>query len=189
MGGRSADNLLAAIEESKARSLERCLTALGIPSVGEATARDLARHFRSLERLLEATELDLHAVNGIGEVVAGEVRDFFADPRHREEIDSLRSLGVRFPELEAQPVSASSPLAGKTFVITGTLPTLERADAEERIAAAGGKASGSVSKKTSFLVAGDKAGSKLAKAQELGVPVIDEAELLRMLSAGRPEGT
>ncbi|MEQ1565345.1 MAG: NAD-dependent DNA ligase LigA [Myxococcota bacterium] len=182
MGGKSADNLLAALEASKARPLDRCLVALGIPTVGEATARDLARHFRSVDKLLEATEEELSAVHGIGEVVAKEIRAFAADERHRTVIAELRALGVTFPEESASAAPASSALAGATFVLTGTLPTLERADAEARILAAGGKVSGSVSKKTTWVVAGDKAGSKLDKARELGVAVIDEAELLKLLA-------
>lgn len=183
MGGKSADNLLAALGASKERPLERCIVALGIPTVGEATARDLAKHFRTLDALLAASTADLSAVHGIGGVVAHEVHRFFADPRKRAEIDALRELGVRFPELAAPaaPVATSTAMAGKTFVITGTLPNLDRATAEAKILGAGGKVSGSVSKKTSFVVAGEKAGSKLTKAQELGVPVIDEAELLRMV--------
>ncbi|MCB9687144.1 MAG: NAD-dependent DNA ligase LigA [Alphaproteobacteria bacterium] len=183
MGGKSADNLLAALEISKGRPLERCITALGIPTVGEATARDLARHFLTLDALMAASDADLLGVHGIGEVVAHEIAAFFRDPAHRAEIDALRSLGVAFTPLDAPAAAASvvEAIAGKTFVITGTLPTLERAEAEARIQAAGGKTSGSVSKKTHYVVAGEKAGSKLAKAQELGVPVIDEATLLSML--------
>lgn len=183
MGGKSADNLLGALEASKTRPLERCITALGIPTVGEATARDLARHFLTLDALLAASEEELLAVHGIGAIVAHEIALFFRDERHRAEIDALRSLGLLFTPVDAPAVSAQvvEAVAGKTFVITGTLPTLERADAEARIQAAGGKTSGSVSKKTHFVVAGEKAGSKLAKAQELGVPVIDEATLLAML--------
>ncbi len=184
MGAKSADNLLAARDVSRDRPLERCLVALGIPTVGEATARDLAKHFRSLDALMSASAADLSAVHGIGEVVAGEVASFFADPRHREELARLRELGVRFPSLPEAETLATARVEGvadRTFVITGTLPTLERAEAEARILAAGGKVSGSVSKKTHFVVVGDKAGSKLAKATELGVPVIDEATLLRML--------
>lgn len=186
MGGKSVDNLLAARELSKERPLERCLVALGIPTVGEATARDLAKHFRSLDALMSADAAALSAVHGIGDVVAGEVRAFFSDERHREEVARLRELGVKFPDVPAATSTAGGRIeavADRTFVITGTLPSLERADAEARILAAGGKVSGSVSKKTHFLVAGDKAGSKLAKATELGVPVIDEAALLAMLSA------
>jgi DNA ligase (NAD+) len=189
MGGRSADNLLAARDLSRSRPLDRCLVALGIPTVGEATARDLAKHFRSIDALLAASESELSAVHGIGPIVAGEVCAFFQDPRHREEVARLRELGVEFPPLPeeaATGVGRVEGVADRTFVITGTLPTLERADAEARILGAGGKVSGSVSKKTHFVVAGDKAGSKLAKAQELGVPVIDEATLVQMLQQPSP---
>ncbi len=189
MGERSADNLLAARENSKARPLERCLVALGIPTVGESTARDLAQHFRSLDALMAASAAELTAVHGIGSVVAGEVAAFFGDARHREEIARLRALGVQFPDLPAGDTASGAPVegvSGRTFVITGTLPSLERAEAEARILAAGGKVSGSVSKKTHFVVAGEKAGSKLAKATELGVPVIDEGALLAMLAGPSP---
>lgn len=188
MGSRSADNLIAALETSRSRSLERCLTALGIPEVGEATARDLANHFRSIDALLQATEAQLLEVHGIGGIVAERVLSFFGDPRSREELERLRGAGVCFPALpEPTPGDeagdgAGVSLTGQVFVITGTLPTLQRDDAKARIVAAGGKVTGSVSSKTSFLVAGDKAGSKLTKAQQLGVTIIDEAALLQMLS-------
>jgi DNA ligase (NAD+) len=182
MGGKSADNLIAALEASKERPLGRCVVALGIPTVGEATARDLANHFGSIDALLAATPAQLCEVHGIGGVVAAEVHRFFADERHRAEIAALRELGVQFPEVAATDAApTSTALAGLTFVITGTLPTMERAEAERRIVEAGGKCTGSVSKKTSYVVAGEKAGSKLTKAQALGVPVIDEGELVRLL--------
>ena len=192
MGGKSADNLLAALDVSKSRPLERTLNALGIPEVGEATARDLANHFRDLDALLNASEEDLLAVHGIGAIVAGHIRRFFNDPHFTEELERLRSEGVQFPALppledqEAPEVAAS--FGGQVFVITGTLPTLDRNEAKNRILAAGGKVTGSVSTKTNFLVAGEKAGSKLTKATELGVEVIDEAKLLSMLSGERSEG-
>ncbi len=187
MGGKSADNLLQALEVSKARPLDRCIAALGIPTVGEATARDLANHFRTIDALLAASESDLCAVHGIGSVVAHEIAVFFQDPRHRDAIATLRGLGVRFEPVAGPAVAEGAGIegvAGKTFVLTGTLPTLERADAEARILAAGGKTSGSVSKKTDYVVAGDKAGSKLAKATELGIRVLTEGELLTLLSGG-----
>ncbi|MEQ1502780.1 MAG: NAD-dependent DNA ligase LigA [Myxococcota bacterium] len=182
MGAKSADNLLAALETSKGRPLERCVVALGIPTVGEATARDLANQFGTIDALIAASEEELLAVHGIGGIVAAAVRKFFSDPRYQAEIAALRALGVQFPAVvKAEPTATSTLFAGMTFVITGTLPSMERADAEAKIVGAGGKVSGSVSKKTSFVVAGEKAGSKLTKAQELGVPVIDEATLVRML--------
>ena len=190
MGAKSADNLLAALELSKARPLERAINALGIPEVGEATARDLANHFRGLDALIAATEEDLLAVHGIGAVVGRHIRSFFKDEHFRNEIARLREMGVQFPDLppipetesDGSPAGETEPaIAGLTFVLTGTLPTLDRNDAKSRILAAGGKVTGSVSKKTDFLVAGEKAGSKLAKAAEIGIRVIDEAGLLRLL--------
>ena len=194
MGSRSADNLIAALESSRGRPLERCLTALGIPEVGEATARDLANHFRSLDALIEADRAQLLEVHGVGAVVAERVIAFFGDPRSREEIERLRRAGVCFPDLPgvadpgAQPAGATEAahLTGKTFVITGTLPTLQRDDARARIVAAGGKVTGSVSSKTSFLIAGEKAGSKLTKARQLGVAILDEAQLLQLLQPPAP---
>ena len=183
MGRRSATNLVSAIESSKSRPLQFALVALGIREVGESTARDLAQHFRSLDALISASEEQLTVVDGVGPRVAEEILDFFSDPRSREEVDRLRELGVQFPELEELdvPATSESALTDQTFVITGTLPTLKRSEAKSRILAAGGTVSGSVSKKTDFLVAGEKAGSKLTKAESLGVTVIDEAALLAML--------
>ncbi|MBX2803991.1 MAG: NAD-dependent DNA ligase LigA [Myxococcales bacterium] len=192
MGGKSADNLLQALDVSKERPLNRCLTALGIPEVGESTARDLANHFRDIDALMAASTEELVAVHGIGEVVAEHVVKYFADGRFRAELARLRQLGVQFPALPPLPEAsddaedAAPLLTGKTFVITGTLPTLDRAEAKSRILAVGGKVTGSVSSKTDFLVAGEKAGSKLSKAQELGVAVIDEAGLLALLTPPTP---
>ncbi|MCK6505093.1 NAD-dependent DNA ligase LigA [Myxococcota bacterium] len=181
MGEKSAANLVAAIEASKARPLERAIFALGIPLVGEATARDLALHLGSLEALQEA-ELDrLLAVEGVGPEVAAQVRGFFQDARNRGELDRLVAAGVQFPRV-APRAPAGAALAGKTLVLTGTLPTMSRDDAKARILAAGGKVAGSVSKKTDYVVAGEAAGSKLDRALELGVPVLDEAGLLALLS-------
>jgi len=180
LGRKSAQNLVAAIEESKARPLHRALFALGIPQVGEATARDLADHFGTIDRLLDATSDDLHAVNGIAEKTAADVLGFFSASANRDEIARLRAAGVVFPPA-VRRVNAGAPLAGKTIVLTGTFPTLERERAKQMILEAGGKVSGSVSKKTSFVVAGEDAGSKLDKAKELGVEVVDEATLLARL--------
>ncbi len=184
MGGQSADNLLAALEVSKQRPLGRALTALGIPEVGESTARDLAAHFGSLGALMEANVEALVEVHGVGDVVAQRVRTFFTDPGHLDEITRLRDAGVAYPtEATAEPTDGpSTAAAGKIFVITGTLPTLKRSEAKARILAAGGKVTGSVSSKTDYLLAGDAAGSKLTKAQELAVPVLDEVGLLDLLS-------
>ena len=190
MGGRSADNLLHAIDVARGRPLHRALVALGIPDVGDSTARDLADHFRSLDALLDAAPAALAAVRGVGDVVAARIRAHLDDAPVRDESRSLRDAGVLFPPLADRPVAAGvSGVIGKTFVITGTLPTLERAAAQERIVAAGGKVSGSVSAKTDFLVAGDKAGSKLAKATSLGVTVLDEAALLALLAGAPDDGS
>lgn len=189
MGKRSATKLVAAIHATKTRPLARVLVALGVPEVGEATARDLANHFGSLEAILAADEAALCAVDGIGDIVAGHVATFFRDTRHMEEVDRLRAHGVTFapPAPSGAADAGGADLSGKTFVLTGTLPTMKRSDAKKRIQAAGGKVTGSVSKKTDFLIAGAEAGSKLAKAQGLGVPVLDEDGLMAMLS-GSAEG-
>lgn len=186
MGRRSAEKLVEALERSKERPLDRAVAALGIPEVGEATARDLARHFGSIDAIQAATTDELLEVHGIGNKVAEQIRRFFDDPRTADEITRLREAGVRFPEQEPMRHTGdeASPVAGKIFVLTGTLPTLKRDEAKQRILAHGGKVTGSVSKKTDFVVAGDEAGSKLTRARELDIPVIDEAELLRMLGVG-----
>lgn len=180
MAEKSAQNVLKALEESKATTLARFIYALGIRHVGEATAKALASHFGNLDALLEASEEQLLEVEDVGPVVAQSIRTFLDDPLNRELIEQLRAAGVHWPETAAT-VAAPRPLAGKTFVLTGTLPSLKRDDAAERIEAAGGKVAGSVSKKTSYVVAGEEAGSKLDKAQALGIPIIDEAALLRLL--------
>jgi DNA ligase (NAD+) len=178
---KSTDNLLAAIEASKRAELWRFIHGLGIPHVGAAAAKDLARKFRGLEALAAARYEDFiqnkeSVIGGIGETMALAILAYFAEPRNRAVVEALIAVGVE-PVMPA----AGTSLAGKTFVLTGTLPTLTRDEASARIEAAGGKVSGSVSKKTSYVVAGAEAGSKLEKAQALGVPVIDEAEFLKML--------
>ncbi len=185
MGERSAANLVAAIEKSRRTTLARFLFALGIRHVGETTAKDVAKHFGALDRVIEATGEQLLEVKDVGPIVAGSIRGFFDQPHHRELVEQFRAAGVQWPEGEGQPTAAASPaqgvLAGKTFVLTGALPTLSRDDARAMIEAAGGKVSGSVSKKTHFVVAGTDAGSKLDKAKELGVAVVDEEGLMAML--------
>jgi DNA ligase (NAD+) len=181
MAEKSASNLLVAIERSKQTTLARFIYALGIRNVGEATAKDLARHFGSLDRLLAADDAQLTQVKDVGPVVAQCLRQFLAEPHNLETIEQLRAAGVTWLEGEALPI-ADSAIAGKVFVLTGTLPTLTREAAKELIEAGGGKVSGSVSKKTDFVVAGAEAGSKLEKAQALGVTVLDEAQLLALLS-------
>jgi DNA ligase (NAD+) len=183
MGEKSAQNLVAAIEKSKQTSLARFLFSLGIRNVGESTARDLARHFGQLDGLLLADGEDLQQVPDVGPVVAASLVAFFRESHNRAIIERLRIAGVHWPE--GEPVDAGLKLlTGKTLVLTGTLPTLKRDEAKAMIEAAGGKVSGSVSKKTDFLVAGEEAGSKLEKALELGVPVLDEIEFLKLLSEG-----
>lgn len=181
MGAKSAQNILASVAKSKETTLGRFIFALGIRHVGEATARDLAAHFGTLEKLEKATVEECLEVNDVGEVIAESITSFFAEPRNREVVDSLVASGVAWPAARAPEAEEGSPVAGKTFVLTGTLPTLSRDAASDMILAAGGKVSGSVSKKTSYVVAGASAGSKLEKAQKLGVAVIGEEELLEML--------
>ena len=183
MGEKSAQNLLAGLTAAKQTTFARFLYGLGIRHVGETTAKDLARHFGAMDRLMDATLAQLLATRDVGPVVAHSIRTFFDQPHNLEVVDQLRAAGVTWPEAEGSAVSAASqPLAGKTFVLTGTLPTLSRDDAKDRIEAAGGKVSGSVSKKTDYVVAGTEAGSKLDKARELGRPVLDEAALLALLA-------
>ncbi|MDE2270970.1 MAG: NAD-dependent DNA ligase LigA [Xanthomonadaceae bacterium] len=177
-----AGNLVEAIEASKATTLERFLFALGIPEVGEATAKTLARHFGSLEALMQAGEADLTEVSDIGPVMAGHIAAFFAERRNREAIAALRQAGVHWRESAPQR-RTDGPLAGRTVVLTGSLSTLTRDNAKDKLEALGAKVAGSVSKKTSFVVAGDAAGSKLDKARALGVEVWDEARLLALLES------
>jgi len=187
MAEKSAANLLAAIEASKATTLARFIFALGIRNVGETTAKDLAKHFGSLDKLVAAIEDDLLAVRDVGPVVAQSIIQFFAEPHNLEVVNKLRAAGVHWPESTGMQQSAGI-LAGKTLVLTGTMPTLTRDAAKEKIEAAGGKVAGSVSKKTSYVVAGEEAGSKLVKAQELGITILDEAGLLALLASNNQNG-
>ncbi|MBE6726704.1 MAG: NAD-dependent DNA ligase LigA [Ruminococcaceae bacterium] len=189
MGEKSADNLIAALDRSKTAGPARLLYALGIRHVGEVGAEELIAAFRSVDALFDASEEDLSAIQDVGEITARCVREFFDLPETRALFDKLKAAGVvtSLPEsseksagTEGREVS-SSVLAGKTFVLTGTLPTMTRPEATELIKQHGGKATGSVSKKTDYVVAGADAGSKLTKANELGIPVIGEEELLAML--------
>jgi len=184
MADKSAQNLLAALEQSKHTTLARFLFGLGIRHVGEATAKELARHFGNLDALMDASVDQLLQVPDVGPVVAAAIHDFFAEPHNREVVEQLRACGVTWAEGEPQP-AALLPLAGKTVVLTGTLPSLSREQAKELLEAAGAKVSGSVSGKTAYVVAGSEAGSKLDKAHTLGVPVLDE-DGLRALLAGTP---
>ena len=179
-GHKKAQNLLDALEASKHRPLAAFLYALGIPNVGVKTARDLANTFRTLDAVRNASEEALNAIDDIGDVVAKDVYDFFRDPRIGAQIDLLLEHGVQPQEVEAVE-QGDLPLAGMTVVITGTLSTLSRRDAEALVEQNGGKAAGSVSKKTSFVVVGESAGSKADKAQALGIPMLSEAEFLAKL--------
>ena len=179
MGDKSAANLIAAIEKSKSAGLERLIFALGIRNIGQVAATALARRFGTLQSCMDATVEQLCELDDFGKITADCVVEYFSRPESRALCARLEAAGV-LTASTATPVG--DKLAGLTFVLTGTLPTMGRSEAEKLIVAAGGKTSGSVSKKTSYVVAGEAAGSKLTKAQSLGVPVIDEAELLKMLS-------
>jgi len=181
MADKSAAKLVAALQSSKHTTLARFLYALGIRHVGEATARDLAQHFGSIDRLMDASVERLLEVSDVGPVVAQSIRTFFDQPHNREVVEQLRAAGIDWPEHEGEADTAPKPLAGKTLVLTGSLPALTRDEAKALIEAAGGKVAGSVSKKTDYVVAGAEAGSKLDKARELGVAVLDEAGLHALL--------
>ena len=181
MGEKSAAKLVGALSDSKQTTLPRFLYALGIRDVGEATAAALAEHFCTLEALESATEEQIQEVPDVGPVVAGHVYHFFQQPENGKVIAELRAHGVQWPAIKPKQAKAEGVLSGKTFVLTGTLSSMSRDEASDRIAALGGKVSGSVSKKTSYVVAGTDPGSKLKKAQELGVEVLDEEGLVALL--------
>jgi DNA ligase (NAD+) len=183
MGDKSAGNLVDALRRSKHTTLQRFLYGLGIRHVGESTARDLAKHFGQLDRVMDASIEELLEVPDVGPTVAQSIRMFFDQPHNREVVEQLRAAGLRWDEHEGAQADASpKPLAGKTLVLTGTLPNWSRDEAKALIEAAGGKVSGSVSKKTHYVVAGAEAGSKLDKARELDVAVLDEAGLRDLLA-------
>ena len=182
-GKKSAANLVEAIEKSKETTLARFIYALGIRHVGESTARDLAQHFRSLEALMSADADALLKVNDVGEVIAQSIIHFFEEPHNHHVIENLLDLGVHWPTPEASAVN--DLVSGKTFVLTGTLPSMGREEAKALLLAQGAKVASSVSKKTDYVVAGAEAGSKLEKAQALGVAVIDEAKMLEMLKGAQ----
>ncbi|WP_157272197.1 NAD-dependent DNA ligase LigA [Azohydromonas aeria] len=184
MAEKSAQNLLKALEDSKKTTLSRFIYGLGIRHVGERTARDLAAHFGSMDRLIAASEEALLQVHDVGPVVAQSIRTFFDQPHNVEVVEQLRAAGVTWEEHEGRQEAPPGPLAGKTVVVTGTLPTLTREQAEALIEGAGGKAGKSVSKKTAYVVAGAEAGSKLMKAQELNIPVLNEDELKALVETG-----
>lgn len=175
---KRAENLIAALDKSRSCALDAFLFALGIPNVGRKTARELASRFGSLDALKAASVEELTAIPDVGEIVAGSVVEFFSFHENVEMVERLLDAGVN-PKHESETLSGS--LTGKTVVVTGTLPTLSREDAERLIVLHGGRAAGSVSKKTSFVLAGEKAGGKLAKAESLGVPVVSEEAFMRML--------
>ncbi len=190
---KSVDNMLAGLEQAKQRELWRAIHALGIPNVGMQTAKDLARHFKSMDALEAAQPSDLlhtkvgkkggvsyeSVISGVGVEVSESILSFFSDPNHRDWVQAMRAAGLNL--VEAASTTAVTGIAGKTFVLTGTLPSLGRDEARDLIEKAGGKVSGSVSKKTDYVVAGEEAGSKLTKAQELGVTILDEAGLRALL--------
>ncbi len=180
MAEKSAQNVLDALQKSKQTTLPRFLFGLGIRHVGEATAKDLARHFGALDAIMDAGVDQLLQVNDVGPVVAESIHTFFAQPHNREVVGQLRECGIAWEEGEPA-AGATLPLAGKTIVLTGTLPTLSRDEAKDMLEAAGAKVAGSVSKKTHYVVAGAEAGSKLEKAQALGIPVLDEDGLRALL--------
>ncbi|MGV3494395.1 MAG: NAD-dependent DNA ligase LigA [Ramlibacter sp.] len=182
MGDKSAQNLLAALEQSKATTLPRFLYGLGIRHVGESTARDLARHFGSMDAVMDASVEQLLQVPDVGPIVAESIHAFFQQAHNREVVEQLRAVGVHWEE-GAPAAQAPKPLSGKTVVLTGTLPTLTRDEAKDLLEAAGAKVAGSVSKKTDYVVAGAEAGSKLDKARELGVAVLDEDGLRQLLAS------
>ena len=186
MAEKSANNIVAALDKSRHTTLPRFLFGLGIRHVGEATAKDLARHFGNLDRIMAASVDELLQVNDVGPVVAQSIHTFFEQPHNREVVEQLRAAGVTWSE-NAGEQNTPQPLLGKTFVLTGTFPTLSRDQAKDLLEAAGAKVAGSVSKKTDYVVAGVEAGSKLEKAQTLGVPVLDEVGMLAMLE-GAPQG-
>ncbi len=191
MGEKSAENLLRSLEKSKSTTLTRFLIALGIRHVGENVADLLAQYLGDLpvfdpknsetEKLFDQEEIE--AVEGIGPIIAESIVSFFSDERNRDEITRLRQLGLHWPPVEKAPAKSETAVSGKTFVLTGTLPTLTRDEARQKILAAGGSVTGSVSKKTDYVVTGEKAGSKLRKAEELGVAVLDEDALLALLNS------
>ena len=192
---KSVDNMMAGLEQAKQRELWRAIHALGIPNVGMQTAKDLARHFKSMDALEAAQPGDLlltkigkkggvsyeSVISGVGVEVSESILSFFSDPNHRDWVKAMRAAGLNL--VEAAAAGSVEGVAGKTFVLTGTLPTLGRDEARDLIEKAGGKVSGSVSKKTDYVVAGEEAGSKLTKAQELGVAILDEAGLRALLGA------
>jgi DNA ligase (NAD+) len=181
MGAKSAANVMAQIERSKANDLSRLVYALGIRHVGEKAAATLARHLRTMDRLMEAPVDRLQTIPEVGPVVAASVRDFADEPRNRTLIARLAAAGVNMASQAPEPTDQAGPLTGKTFVLTGTLASMSREEATAKLERLGAKVSGSVSKKTSYLVAGEDAGGKLDKAKQLGVETLDEQQFLALI--------
>ncbi|WP_407331112.1 NAD-dependent DNA ligase LigA [Enterovibrio sp. 27052020O] len=182
MGPKSAQNLVDSLKKAKETTLPRFIYSLGIREVGEATAANLANHFRTLDAIRNATEEQLIAVQDVGVIVAKHVASFFSEERNKEAIDALLEAGVHWPEIAARDESESLPLDGKVVVLTGTLSQMSRSDAKSALQALGAKVTGSVSAKTDLLIAGEAAGSKLIKAQELGIDILDEEGMMQLLS-------
>jgi DNA ligase (NAD+) len=180
MGEKSAKNFINALAASKSRDLWRLLFGLGILHVGAGVAKSLGKHFATLDDIFAASAGQLTETEDIGEVIAQSIVQWHGDARNRKLIERLRDAGLNFKSSLYQPAAKAGPFAGKTFVLTGTLPTLTREEATARIESLGGKVSGSVSKKTDFVLGGEEAGSKLDKAQKLGVKIISEAEFSKM---------
>jgi DNA ligase (NAD+) len=180
MGEKSARNFLDGIGGSKSRDMWRVLYGLGILHVGAGVAKALGRSFTDLDAVFAASFDQLTGTEDVGEVIADSIVQWYAEPRNRQLIERLRNAGINFQSSLHNPKAASGPFAGKTFVLTGTLPAMTREEATAKIEALGGRISSSVSKKTDYVLAGDEAGSKLEKAQKLGVKVIDEKEFLKM---------
>jgi DNA ligase (NAD+) len=180
MGEKSVTSVLASIDGSRSRGLDRLLAGIGIRHVGNRVAYVLATNFGSFDALADATAEQLSSVHEIGDVIAKSVFDFFHSPAGKHIVAEFKAVGID-PKMEKPAASESLPLTGQTVVVTGTLPTMERKEVEDLIVKLGGKASGSVSKKTAFVVAGESAGSKLTKAKELGIEVVDEAGFLKRI--------
>jgi DNA ligase (NAD+) len=182
MADKSASNVYAAIRKSRETTLARFIYALGIRNVGEVTAKDLARHFGNIDALMDAGVEQLQEAPDVGPIVAESIAGFFRERHNREVIEQLRAAGVTWKEGPPARPASDGPFAGKIVVLTGTLAAMSRDEAKEKIEALGGKVTGSVSKKTDYVVAGEEAGSKLDKARELGLQILDEKNFLKKLS-------
>ena len=184
MAEKSAQNVMNALEAAKQTTLARFIYALGIREVGQVSANLLAQHFRRLPELIQADEIQLQAIDGIGPVMAQYIRHFFLDAANLTVMADLQAQGIVWQEMEVQEIAGDSPVSGKTIVMTGTLAHFTREEAKAALEKLGAKISGSLSAKTDYLLAGEKAGSKLNKAQNLGVVIVDEAQLISWLAEG-----